>query len=337
MQAAPTRVAPFGSAHGQTVQRILLQAGDLTVALLTWGAVLQSVRLAGVAHDLTLGSDRIDDYLGAMRHHGSVIGPVANRISGAQARIAGRLHRFEANQAGTITLHGGDAGTHLKLWSLVAATADSATLGLTLPDGDGGFPGNRTLAARFEVAPPATLRLTVTATTDAATLINVANHSYWNLDGSADWSGHALRIAADRYLPTTPDFTPTGEIFPTEGTPHDFRTAREITPGAPPLDHCFCLSDARRPLTPVLWLTGRGGTSLTLATTEPGVQVYDGRAALRPGHGPYEGLAIEAQFWPDAPNHPAFPAITLTPGTPWEQVTEWHFAHNPRVQTAPPA
>lgn len=319
--------AAFGiTAAGEEVEKITLCAGDLTVSLLTWGAVLHSVRLAGVAHDLTLGSDRLADYEGSMRHHGSLIGPVANRITGAAAQVAGRPCRFEANQAGRITLHSGAAGTHLHLWAREEASSTHATLTITLPDGAGGFPGTRHLRARFDVLPPATLRLTVEATTDAPTLMNVANHSYWNLDGTADWTGHRLQVLAEDYLPTTPDFTPTGDILPVTGTAMDYRRPRTLTVGQDVLDHNFCLAPARRALTPALVLEGASGLRLDFATTEPGVQVYDGRDARRPGHGAHEGVAIEAQFWPDAPHHPAFPDITLMPGQAWRQITEWRFA-----------
>lgn len=318
-------VTEFGTTRdGQTVHRITLQAGDLTVALLTLGAVLQSVRLHGVDHDLTLASDSLADYQATMRFHGSVIGPVVNRLGGAAAPIAGRLHQFDANQDGRITLHSGSAGTHLKVWHLAHADPASATLTTTLPGGEGGFPGTRHLTARFSVLPPATLRMEISATTDTPTLMNVANHSYWNLDGTPDWSGHSLTVHAGTYLPGTPDFTPTGEIAPVSGD-MDFRTPRRISPGHPALDTNFCLGTERRPLTHALTLTGASGTSLEVHTTEPGIQVYDGRDAFRPSHPPYEGLAVETQFWPDAPNHPAFPDITLHPDDPWHQTTEWRF------------
>ena len=319
------QITDFGTTStGESVDRITLSGGDLTVALLTWGAVMQSVRLAGVAHDLTLGSDHLADYEGQMRHHGSLIGPVANRISGASAQIDGHTHRFEPNVDGRITLHSGAAGTHLKVWTLAAHSADSATLTLALPDGEGGFPGNRQITAVFRVIAPATLRLDVTATTDATTLMNIANHSYWNLDGTADWSGHSLTVHADHYLPSTPDFTPTGEIAPVSGA-MDFRKPKRFSPKHPPLDTNFCLADTRRALTHAVTLSGQSGTTLDLHTTEPGVQIYDGRAAIRPGHTAYEGVAIEAQFWPDATTHAAFPAITLNPAQDWHQITEWRF------------
>ncbi len=320
-------VSQFGTtAGGVPVQAITLRAGPISATVLTFGAVLQDVRLAGVAHGLTLGSDDLADYEGAMRHHGSVIGPVVNRICGAQAQVGGQLHRFEANQDGRICLHSGAAGSHRKVWDLVSASDSAVTLAIDLPDGEGGFPGNRRIEATYEVATPGTLRLRVVARTDALTLMNIANHSYWNLDGSAQWSGHRLRVAADAYLPTTADFTPTGVIEPVAGGPMDFRTLREITVGRDLFDNCFCLSQTRQRLRDVLWLHGASGVSMVVATTEPGVQVYDGRNAVRPGRGLHEGLAIETQLWPDATNHPVFPPITLKPAQGYDALTEWRFA-----------
>jgi len=254
-----------------------------------------------------------------------VIPFVVNGFPGALARVAGVAHRFEANQDGLHTLHSGSAGSHLQVWTLTATTETSATLPLTLRDGAGGFPGTRPVSATFSLPDTSTLRLHITATTDKPTLFNAANHSYWNLDGTPDWSGHTLHIDAAAYLPTTDSFTPTGEIRATAGSAFDFRTARAISPGAPPLDNAFCLATVPRALTPALTLAGQSGITMTVATTDPGIQVYDGRAAIRPGHAAYEGLAIEAQNWPDAPNHAGFPSIELYPGQTYSQTTEWRF------------
>ncbi len=320
-------IAEFGTtAAGQQVQVITLRAGDLVARVLTWGAVLQDLRFAGVDFGLTLGSDRLADYEGAMRYHGSVIGPLVNRLTDAKAPIDGVLHRFDANQDGRLTLHSGSAGTHLKCWSIVSATAQSVTLGLNLPDGEGGFPGNRQMRATYAVQPPATLRLSITTTTDATTLVNVTNHSYWNLDGTADFSGHSLQILADHVLPTTADFVPTGEIRSLDVSDLDFRKPRQIAPQNPPLDNCYCLARAQGPLRDVLILKGQSGLTLTVATTEAGIQVYDARDARRPNRAPYEGIAIEAQGWPDAPNHPAFPSVELKAGEMRSQITEWRFS-----------
>ncbi len=309
---------------GSTVHRITLTRGALTIQLLTLGATLHSVRLAGVAHDLTRAQGSIADYLGAMQYHGKIVAPVGNRISGASTIIAGKRHDFPANQDDRITLHSGDVGTHLKLWQVADLGPDHVTLTVTLTDGEGGFPGIRQVSATFALHADATLRLDLRATTDAPTLFNAVNHSYWNLDGSPDVTGHDLKIAAARYLPVDADIVPTGEIASVAGTPFDFTTARRFQAANPPLDTCFCLSDQRVPLRDVLWLTGRTGITMTIATTEPGIQIYDARKP-RAACAPYEGLAIEPQFWPDAPNQAQFPSISLTPEAPYHQTSEWRF------------
>lgn len=319
-------ITEFGTtAGGQVVHKVTLAGGDLTASILTKGATLQSVQFKGVGHDLTLGSDRLADYEGRMRHHGPLVAPVVNRLGGARAPIGGKVFQFEANQADRHTLHFGAMGSQHKVWEIAEVSDSAVTLALTLPAGEGNMPGTRPVRATFAVT-RAGLRMDVTASTDAATLFNVANHSYWNLDGSDTWAGHRLRIAAERYLPVTADFCPTGEIARVEGTIFDLRAMRQIVPGVDAYDHNFCLSDSRQPLRDVLWLQGASGVMMTVATTETGVQVYDGRGGQRPGRSLFEGLAIEPQMWPDAPNHAGFPAIELHPGEQWHHATEWRFS-----------
>lgn len=319
MKERAVNIAEFGrTAAGQRVDRITLGAGEMQVRILTLGAVLQSVRLAGVAYDLTLGADSVADYEGTFCYHGSIIAPVVNRLTGARAPLAGRTLKFEVNFNGQHVLHSGAAGTQFKIWTIVQVSESAATLALDLADGEGGFPGNRHVEARFEALAPARLRLTITATSDADTLWNAANHSYWNLDGTQDFAGHAVTLAADHYLPATADFIPTGEIRPVSGM-FDFRKERAIFPHLPDLDNCFCLSGGHGPLRNVLQLRGRSGLAMAVATSEAGVQLYDCR------HDGFKGLAIEAQGWPDAPNQPGFPPIILAAGTTRAQVTEWRF------------
>ncbi len=319
-------IREFGTtATGEMVQAVTLRAGGLTATILSLGAILQDVRLEGGAHGLTLGSDKVADYQGQMRHHGSLVGPVANRIGGAEAKVAGHLCHFDPNQQRRHTLHSGAAGSQFKMWQVVEVTEDRLVLSLDLPEGEGGFPGNRTITALWEALPPATLRLTLTTTSDAETLVNLTNHSYWNLDGSSTWSGHHLRIAADQVTEVDADLIPTGRLLPVAGTPLDLRAGRVIAPGDPSMDTNFCLSDAAQPMRDVLWLTGQSGLTMTLATTEPGVQVYDNRKPGRPGQAAWEGLAIEPQHWPDAPNQPGFPSIVLQAGEAKVQAMEWRF------------
>ena len=314
---------------GRQVRAVRLASPQLAATVLTWGAALQDVRLAGTDRSLTLGCDRIEAYEGPMGYYGTLVGPVANRIGGARAVIAGQDCRFPANE-GTTLLHSGASGVHARHWALDAADATSLRLRLVLEAGEGGFPGRREISATYLVD-GAALTLTIAATTDAPTLMNLAQHGYWNLDGSATTAGHRLRIAADRYLPGE-NGMPTGEVCAVSGV-FDLRDGRvpDLSEG---YDHNFCLSDAPRALTEVAELTGTSGVTMRIATTEPGLQVYDGvnvRTAPFAGHGavpytPFAGIALEPQRWPDAPNRPAFPSILLSPGETYRQETRWTFA-----------
>lgn len=311
---------------GDMVQAVTLRAGGLSAKVLTLGAILQDVRLDGVGYGLTLGSDNVADYQGPMRHHGSLVGPVANRIGGARAQVGGKECRFPANQADRHTLHSGGAGTQFKLWKIGLASETRLVLTLDLPDGEGGFPGNRHVTVEWQIEAPATLRLTVTTTSDAETIVNFTNHSYWNLDGSAEWAGHTLRIAADHVTEVDEDLIPTGRLLAVTDTDLDLRQERIISPQSPSLDTNFCLSDAPTSMRDVLWLTGPSGVTMVVATTEPGIQVYDNRKPGRPGRPAWEGLAIEPQHWPDSPNQPAFPTVTVPAGGSKVQAMEWRFS-----------
>lgn len=329
-------VADFGTTQtGKTVQRVVLSNGVLSAAILTYGAALQDVRLAGVTHGLTVGSPDFAAYEDEMRYAGTIVGPVANRIAGAEAVIDGQTYRFRANQDGKHTLHSGTgpATTQESVWEIEDRSDTHVTLALRLDDGLGGFPGNRTLRARFTVE-AAALTLTLAADTDAPTLMNPTNHSYWRLGPGPTFAGHRLRIAADRYLPSTPECLPTGQIAPVAGTGMDFRDGQVLSGDATqPLDNNFCLSDRRVALREVASLSAPDGPTLHIATTEPGLQIFDGHILGMPDlrgldgerYIAFAGLAMETQFWPDATNHPDFPPIPLRPGEPWEQVTRWRF------------
>ena len=329
-------IRPFGTLKdGRAVDAVRLQQGELSVTVLTLGAILQDVRLAGAPWSLTLGSDRIAAYdHGPMAYHGAVVGPVANRIAGATAPLDGRVLRFDANEAGRTCLHGGATGLATRVWDIVDAGPHHLTLRLTLTDGEGGFPGNRRLDAAFVLGSAADLTLSLTATTDAPTLMNLTNHSFWSLDGRATTRGHRLRVAADHYLAVDDDRIPMG------GPPAAVAGSRfDLRSGAVPdlsagFDHNWCLAPSRRPLSFAAELTGQSGVRLVMDTTEPGLQIYDGArmdTAPYPGHSgqPYganAGIALEAQGWPDAPNRPDFPAVRLDPGQNHSQVTRWRFS-----------
>jgi len=319
----------FGTAStGDDVVKRTIQNGDLTVSLLSWGATVHEVRLNGVDHNLTLNADTIEGYEGEYLHYGTLIGPIANRISPARVTIDGMTYELERNQTDNIHLHSGKQATHRQNWIFAEVTETRAVMTLDLIDGACGLPGNRVITAVFEVLPQATLRLTITGTTDAKTVMNFANHSYWNLDGSESYDGHSLQIAADHYLPCDADNLATGEVADVTDTPMDFRKARVVKAGEPPFDHNFCLSDKSEPLRDVMTLRGASGLEMTMATDQAGLQIYDARSPSRPGKGPHEGLVFEAQAWPNAPYNPRFPSIEITPEAPYSQTTEWRFRQN---------
>lgn len=316
----------FGTTKdGRNVQSVTIASDALQVTVLTYGAIVHDVRLGGVERNLTLASDRLSDYEDTIGYFGAIVGPIANRIGNARVRLDGMMYELERNEAGRAHLHSGSGGVHRQVWDVVAQTQDSVTLQLNMADGAAGLPGNRVITAAYSVT-GAQLQLEMTGTTDATTCMNFASHIYWNLDGSETFAGHRLRLAADHYLPVDDTTCPTGEVRDVTGTDMDFRQDRALTPGKPPLDHNFCVSEAPSPLRDVLWLTGASGVAMTVATTEPGVQLHDASGLGRPGSGVYEGLVIEPQRWPDAPNQPHFPRIMLRADETYAQTTTWRFS-----------
>lgn len=323
----------FGrTAAGAAVEAVDLAAGSLRATILTLGASLQDLRLAGADWPLILGAGEVAAYEGALCYAGAIVGPVANRIAGAQIRIAGRDYRLDPNEAGRTMLHGGATGTHAQIWRIAADGPDRVTMVLRLADGLGGFPGNRTLVAEYRILPPARLALGLYAVTDAPTPINLASHGYWNLDGRGDVSGHRLRIAADRLTEVDAAKIPTGEVAPVAGSGFDFRDGQGLG-GALRIDHNFCLTASGPGLHKAAELLGASGLRMRIATTAPGLQVYDGAHLSLPaacgldgrGYGRLAGVALEPQHWPDALNHPGFPPILLAPGELYRQETTFDF------------
>ncbi|MEM6478308.1 MAG: aldose epimerase family protein [Pseudomonadota bacterium] len=325
----------FGvTGSGEDVHAIDIGSEALRVRVLTFGAVLNDVRLEGVAHPLTLGAPDIAAYEGPLASFGALMGPVVNRIHGAAARIAGQEHRFEANFEGKHTLHSGGGGTHEQVWRLTEQSPRSATLELTLPDGLGGFPGNRWFRAIYTVKANA-LTLEVTASSDAPTLLSLANHSYWALDSTPGFAGHGITIPAGRYVEAGDDLMPTGTILDVAGTPFDARAGRMLSGGESEffdLNYCFCEGD--RALHEVARLRGREGIEMSMESTAPGLQVYDcgtiDGGPHRTHHGApyrrYAGVALEAQRWPGAARHSAFPSIEYSAGARFHQITRWRFS-----------
>lgn len=324
----------FGTTQsGKQIDAISIAKGNLSATLLTQGATLQDVRLDSVSHSLTLGSDNLQAYEVDLKYFGALVGPLANRVSHATAPLDGQMLRLIPNE-GTTSLHGGPNGMHQEVWTVTNQAADSVTFELQLPDGKGGYPGNRVITARFTITATAQLTLEISATTDAPTLINIANHSLWNLDGTATISGHVLTVPADTYTPVDADLIPTG-VAPVTDTGFDLRKGGVLgLPEGERFDHNFCLSGTEGDLKLACTLTGQSGLSMSIETTEIGLQVFDAAPISSGdfnGHTgiPYEafcGVALEAQRWPDAPNQDGFPSCALRPDETYQQTTRWTFS-----------
>ena len=317
------------------IQSITLKNALLKVSILTLGASIQSVYLKGYEHSLVLGSPKLADYLQGAKYFGAVVGRVANRTNKGHAVIGGKTYQLPPTLPEAHHLHGGPDGTASKNWSIIEQSDDMVHLQTKLNDGEMGYPGNMIVNVFYRLIDSA-LEMEITATTDQLTICNFAGHSYINLDGKGSILDHQLIIQADHYLPVDAGLIPTGEVTPTVGSAFDFLQLRTIgREDYPELDTNFCLSLANyRPLQTVAILKAPiTGLTLNYQTTEPGLQVYDGRhiqldAESNINDGPltaYAGLALEAQHWPDAINQSHFPPILLAPEDTYRQVTRYAF------------
>ncbi len=329
------QITPFGSTQdGCDVAQITISSDELTVNILTLGSVINDVRLTGVAWPLTLGSSEVAAYEGKMSSFGSLMGPVINRIKGCSADIDGQIFTFEKHHSGDLTQHSGSSGMHNQIWNIADHGPGFVVLKLALADGLGGFPGNREIELRYTVH-QATLSMAVQATTDAPTPFNPANHSYWSLDPTVGFSGQTFQLQADHYSEPDEDLMPTGQILPVAGSQYDFRSGIKMAGDASQFfDLNLCISDSKHPLRPVATLTGAQGVRMEVATTECGLQVYDGGTIHAPDYGTHHGapygayaaLALEAQSWPGSLAHAHFPNIILRPTKQYEQITSWTFS-----------
>ncbi|MGC6498205.1 MAG: aldose epimerase family protein [Candidatus Puniceispirillaceae bacterium] len=302
--------------------------------VLSHGAALQDLRLDGHPSPLVLGFTDLRDYLDHSAHHGAIAGPVINRIAEGTAAIDGTTYRFDRNDHGRQTLHGGSAGFGTLNWQIADAAGDSVTLSLRMPDGHMGFPGPIEAQCRYHLGTGqdggALLSIDLRATTAATTLLNMGHHSYFCLDDKADIRTHKLRIDADHYLPADKTDLATGAVLPVAGTDFDFTKHRAIR-GA--YDNNFCVGQARRAPRSVARLTSpHSGISMDVITSEPGLQLYTGHKLGAPVaglrgivDGPYAGLCLEPQMWPNAPSHPNFPSILLHPDETCHQISRFCF------------
>jgi aldose 1-epimerase len=328
-EGTPVTAYQLTSGHGPVLTVLDLGA---TVQSLAWGAGQPSI---------VLGYDDVSAYLSPDNdYQGAVVGRYANRIAGARFSLDGSTHQLDAND-GENTLHGGHRGYDRRVWTLVAHSDSSLTLELVSPDGDQGFPAHLSVQARYDVAKDS-VSLTLTATCDRRTVVNLTNHSYFNLaaDG-ASVDDHLLEVQADWYLPVDEGSIPLGHLEEVAGTPFDLRAAarlgdrvREAHPQvrqARGIDHSYQLRGSGLRRVAVL-AEPKTGRRLTVLTDQPALQVYTGNfldgatvagnRLLRQG----DGIALETQHFPDSPNRPEFPSTVLRPGEEYVSTTVYGFS-----------
>lgn len=338
------------TAGGEKVRLFTLRnARGMEARITNYGGILVSLKVPdkkGEFADVVLGFDTLEPYLGKHPHFGCITGRYANRIGGAKFKLSGQEVRVTAN-SGKNHIHGGVENFARKVWAASdfrKSDEVGVTLTYTSPDGEEGFPGTLACTVIYTLKADNTLEIKYRATTDKATVVNLTNHSYFNLagEGSGDVLGHEMMIAATGYTLTDDALIPTGEIAPVAGTPLDFNTPATIGGriGADfkalvqgkGYDHNYVLRGG-----PGLRLAARvrepkSGRVMTVMTTEPGVQLYTGNhlkgVAGKSGH-VYEkrhGFCLETQHYPDSPNQPAFPSVVLHPGDVYQSTTSFQFS-----------
>lgn len=263
--------------------------------MLDHGARLNSFQFDG--RPLVAGVRNVDDALGARTFFGVVVAPVANRLAGPAVSFGDETVRLQGTDENGVLLHSGANGAHARIWTVSETGSDRVSFELDFGDGELGLPGNRRFATTYRIAPDA-LSLEIVARTDRATLCNPTHHPYWCLGAEA--RDLRLRVDAERYLPVDRHGIPTGRMEEVSGTVFDLRSPTVPHEG---IDNTYC--PGGQGLREVAWLSAPDGLMLTLSTDAPGLQVYTGKP---------EGIALEPQGWPDAPNHPHFPSILQRPG-----------------------
>ncbi|MFC3345916.1 aldose epimerase family protein [Streptomyces echinoruber] len=338
----------FGTlADGTKVYAWSLHNGGTRLTVLSYGGIVHSLEIPdrhGRYANVSLGFDTLDDYVTSSPYFGALIGRYGNRIAKGRFTLDGKTYQLSVND-GENSLHGGTQGFDKRVWDVEPFT-EGTDVGLRLyytsADGEMGYPGTLRTKVTYTLNRRGEWRIDYEATTDRPTIVNLTNHTYWNLagEGSGSIEDHELSIAASRYTPTDSGLIPTGELAKVAGTPFDFRRAkpigRDLRAGHPQqvqakgYDHNWVLDKGvtARPEPVATLRDPRSGRTLRIATDQPGLQFYSGNfldgtlvgtsgRAYRQG----DALCLETQHFPDSPNHAHFPSTVLRPGRTYRTTT----------------
>jgi aldose 1-epimerase len=327
----------------------LTNAKGVEVAITNFGGIVVTVKVPdrnGKVADVVFGYDSLDGYINDKSYFGALVGRYGNRIAHGQFVLDGVTYKLAKNN-GENTLHGGVKGFNKVVWDAKeVASKDGASLQLNYlsKDGEEGYPGNLKVQVVYTWTDANELKIDYSATTDKKTVVNLTNHSYFNLagQGNGDILGHELTIQADRFTPVDAGLIPTGELRPVDGTPFDFRKrtaiGARITADDEQLklgkgyDHNWVLNHTAEVSLAARAVEPNSGRVLEVWTTQPGVQFYtgnflDGTVTGKGGkaYGFRTAFCLETQHFPDSPNHPEFPSTVLKPGERYHEVTLYKF------------
>lgn len=328
---------------GRQVQLFTLTNDNgMEVSITNYGGIVTSIRVPdknGNIEDVVLGFDDLEQYKSGHPFFGAIAGRYANRIANGQFELNGEVYELATND-GENHLHGGVEGFDKKLWDAeVNEDENSVSLSYLSSDGEEGYPGNLDVDVTYTLTDENELQIDYHATTDKATVVNLTNHSYFNLSGDPSQGilDHLLTIHADRYTPVDEGLIPTGELRPVEGTPFDFTSAElvgaRIDSIPPGYDHNFVLNNPDSGVRKIATVEHEeSGRIMEVYTDQPGVQLYTGNfldGSLTDGGRnsieQYAALCLETQTFPDSPNKPDFPSPVVNPDEAYETTTIYQF------------
>jgi aldose 1-epimerase len=342
---ASAQIEKFGTIDGTDINRFTLknQKGT-TVKLMNYGATVTNILVAdksGSAGDIVLGFDNLDGYLQKENPYmGVIAGRYANRIANGKFSLDGKEYTLAKNNNGH-SLHGGLKAFDKVIWNAEPLPGDTSIRFTYLSkDGEEGYPGNLSVEVKYTLTEDNALKIEYKATTDKPTIVNLTNHTYWNLSAGKDSTilSHEVMLDADRYTVVDATLIPTGELPPVKGTPMDFnvptKIGTDIQKVAGGYDHNYVLNHKEGSLD----LIGSvydptSGRYMEVFTTQPGIQFYTGNflnGSLKNtkngiSYVKHAGLCLETQHFPDSPNQPSFPSTTLRPGETYNQTTIYKF------------
>jgi aldose 1-epimerase len=355
MPASSIEKQPFGTlADGSVVDRYRLAGdGGIEAEIIPFGGIVTALRVpdrGGNVANVVLGLPRLEDYMAPGRYFGAIIGRYANRIARGRFMLDGQEIRLAVNN-GPNALHGGPGGFNHRLWRVESTEDGALVLAYRSEHGEEGYPGTLDVTVTYTLTSDSGtagngLRIDYRAVTDQPTVINLTNHSFFNLagEGSGSIEGHELLLNATAYTPVDETSIPTGEIAPVAGTPFDFtkpaRIGARIRDGHRQLvlargyDHNFVIDQpgGDAPVLAARVVEPESGRVMEVLTTEPGVQVYTGNyldgTLVGTGGRVYrqgDGLCLETQHFPNSPNRPEFPSTQLNPGAVFRSTTIYRF------------